>query len=542
MELYIDEETAEVAIKNKTTGEVWMTNPHDRKENAFLSQILIEYKKGNSTAPATQMNTYTNCVGFGDPRVEYAYTENSVVVIYNMASKELFKTLPERITEDEYNRLLAVMETNEAVQAEIAKDQRNNNLDRIIRALYTSKVAATDNTPAYRKLADKVNVTTKAKANLYFQLVGLTEEGILAEYAKIGYEVPENDDIAKFTVPLEYRLTDTGFIAEVDASNISYDRETYTLCNVTVLPYFNAATKNEQGYNFIPDGSGALVRFEDVVSKNSTSSIDIALYGKDNSFYGVSTKIEEQGTMPVFGQYIHEKPYDSGFLAIIESGDAVATVTSKHDTYHSVSAKFTVSPTDVTKISSTGDVTDIGLKTNVEFTEKCTVNYYMLTSEAAQNELGVEGYNTSYVGMAQMYRDILTENGTLEKITDEEANKGAKLFLEVFGSMKVEKRFATIPITVNDSLTTFDQVMLIQEELSNEGVGPMNFILTGFANEGLSAKYPTKIKWLKSVGGKSGFEKLINDAESKGYEVSPNFDFTASTYFSCCSQYTIPVT
>jgi len=96
--------------------------------------------------------------------------------------------------------------------------------------------------------------------------------------------------------------------------------------------------------------------------------------------------------------------------------------------------------------------------------------------------------------------------------------------------MKVEKKVLTFPVTVNESLTTFDQIKEMRKYLTDGGVGPINFVLTGFANEGLSTKYPTKIKWLRSVGGKKGFAELLEDAKANGYEVSPNFDFAYSTY------------
>ena len=525
MELYVNEETAMVAIKNKATGEIMLSNPYDAKENAFLAQLLVEYKKGNNTSPPLNMNSYTNCISFGNPTLVFEYTEDSVKVTYKLAETELFKFLPEVLTEETYDRVVAAMESNETVQAYIAQGYES-----ISRVMTYNKKKATADSPAYYQMRGSVHSERKATANLYFEAIGFTADDIAAEYEKLGYTSTTSDGVAEFTIPLEYKLTDKGFTAEVDASNISFDRSTYILCSVTILPYFNAATQYEAGYDFIPDGSGALVRYEDVTSKGSTSSIDVSLYGNDNSYYEMSTKIEEQATMPVFGQVLNELPYKSGFFAIIENSEAVASITSKHDTYHSVSAKFSLAPIDKTTITSTGDITDIGLKTDTVFTEKCTVNYYMLTDKALQDDLSISGFETSYVGMAKLYRDVLTANGTIEKMTDAEANKGAKLFLEVFGSMKVEKRYATIPLTVNDSLTTFDQVMLIQDELHNAGIGPMNFILTGFANEGLSAKYPTKIKWLGSVGGKSGFEKLLKDAKDKGYEVSPNFDFVTSTY------------
>ncbi|HAZ18732.1 MAG TPA: hypothetical protein DCY75_00990, partial [Clostridiales bacterium] len=59
-------------------------------------------------------------------------------------------------------------------------------------------------------------------------------------------------------------------------------------------------TNNSQnGYTFIPDGSGAIVRFESTsVNGNKISS---SLFGIDNAFYKLETKVQYDWRFPVFG-------------------------------------------------------------------------------------------------------------------------------------------------------------------------------------------------------------------------------------------------
>ena len=40
----------------------------------------------------------------------------------------------------------------------------------------------------------------------------------------------------------------------------------------------------------------------------------------------------------------------------------------------------------------------------------------------------------------------------------------------------------------------------------------INFKLTGFVNGGMHSTYPTRLKWEKSLGGKGGFNKLLDFA------------------------------
>ncbi len=515
LELYINETTAEVAIKNKKTGEIILSNPTDPIADEYRSQLIVYYKKTASDEVDQSYGSYKDCIGLDDPQVEFEYTSDKVVIKYTLGEDLSFKYLPRALSQAEYEYLIGEM-------MRACPDEYE--YDFVSYFKYNEKLG-------YWELKTK-NKNNMRKAERCCIEAGYTVERKLAHYDEIGYVPEDETETASFTIGLEYRLEDESFVAEIDASKISYNRESFILTKVAVLPYMNAANYNEAGYNFIPDGSGALVRYEDVASQNSTNNMESSLYGTDRVYYSVTQRIQEQAIMPVFGQVLHELPYDSGFFAIIESGDAVASVLSSHNaSYHSVYAVFRMSANDMrTGVSLGSQKGNLGFKSNEIFKDKCTVKYTMLIPEALQEAENVSGYDATYIGMAALYRDYLTDNGKIEKMSSEEVAKKTKLFLEVFGSMKVEKRYATIPITVNDSLTSFDQVMLIQDELSEAGIGPMNFILTGFANEGLSTKYPTKIKWLRSVGGKAGFEKLLLDAEAKGYEVSPNFDFAYSTY------------
>ena len=58
------------------------------------------------------------------------------------------------------------------------------------------------------------------------------------------------------------------------ASNTNTDRNKRCLYQARDVGY----EYNEKGYTFVPDGSGALVRFEDVASQNAANNITFNLY------------------------------------------------------------------------------------------------------------------------------------------------------------------------------------------------------------------------------------------------------------------------
>ena len=527
MQLYIDEETAMIAVKNKKTGEIMLSNPYnlDEKTTAhrpYHAQVLIETKIVNATVPVV-WDSYTKCIEYKDKngmvQFEFDYSKDgSVIVKYDFGEKIRVWILPDYLSEAQYNDICTRIEA------------AGGNLKTFTR-IY--RIQKTGEWKDHYKMSAQSQTQKEAAENL-LKNIGMTEEDIYKLYDEIGYKyVVQADPDPSVVVPLEYRLTNDGFIAEVDASKISYDRTRINVNNVSILPYFNSGSRDDVGYTFVPDGSGAIVRFEDVKRQNALNNMTFALYGNDSAFYALDARILEHATMPVFGLKIDEKPYESGFFAVIESAQAVASITRAHNAFfNSVYASFKVNASDslVMNSTSTGISGSINVLGDTIFKEKCTVKYSMLVSDeyAKANNI-TNNYDTTYIGMAEYYRDQLMANGEISKLTGISGVK-TKLFLEVFGSMKVEDKIATFPVTVNKALTTFDDIKTIRKELSDAGVGSMNFILTGFANGGLSAKYPTKVKWMSSVGGKSGFNDLVADAELNGYEVSPNFDFAYSSY------------
>ena len=66
-----------------------------------------------------------------------------------------------------------------------------------------------------------------------------------------------------FRLSLEYTLSEDGLVVTLPANGIRFDETLYKLQNITVLPYMGAGTYTNEGYTFIPDGSGALMDYAD---------------------------------------------------------------------------------------------------------------------------------------------------------------------------------------------------------------------------------------------------------------------------------------
>lgn len=380
------------------------------------------------------------------------------------------------------------------------------------------------------------------------------------EVEEKGIDDFSTEDRPKFEVSATFEVTNTGLVATVDAGSLKYDTTKYKVNTISILPYFNAAhasktyangknkkVETDKGYTFIPDGSGALVRFEDLFADNNKQvKFENSMYGNDYAYYQVTSRNAANMTMPVFGLSNHTE--QSGFLAVIEDADALAVVTSNHSTaYHSIYSAFKITPSDVYDLAdsfSGGASSSKKISVNADriYKGECKVNYMLLTDVNVAAENGItDFYDNSYVGMATCYREYLQEKGVIEKISDSRINKDyVKLFLEAFGSIEVEEKIATFPVTVDKELTTFDDIKSIYKELTGpkkqeDKIGNISFILKGFNNGGLLSDYPTYVEWQDVLGGDEGFEDLLNYAKENKFDVIPDVEFSysySSSYFS----------
>ena len=564
--------TYTMAIENTITGEVTFTNPYnsskvfstDPEIGRHLSQIYINYFK--ITSGKNSMSTlysYNDCFSLGQGKVYK--TDTGVSVDYSIGEEEKRFAVPLKISLEDLHGALTTGEhaMSDLDAQEFIKENFTvydpyqkyiddwlivgSMVDEIIKEEPMSATipfvylpVGTYNSSAKKKIIED---ELKEVNPEYFRLSNPGEEPTQFEIDRKNATLwtAKDDETYKpleypnFKLTVDYDLTNEGLVATIDANSISYKKEEYCLSTITLLPYFDAASmidgESDNGYVFLPDGSGTIIRFEDLKAKGKLGALTGTLYGTDFSYYQITDKNTEQYTMPVFGLVNSSRNNGTGYFAIIEDGDALATITANAErSFMSAYASFKYADYDTYDIdaSLTGNAskqTAITVVSKNYYEGAYKVNYKLLMAEETAKEFGIEGtYDTTYIGMAELYRDYLTKNGSISKIEDPQEN--VKLFLEMFGSTKVKKQILSFPVTVDEKLTTFQNIIDIQKELSNQGISNTSYILKGFYNGGLSATYPTKIKWQRVLGGKKGLNALLADAKDNGYEVSIDVDLS----------------
>lgn len=581
-ELYIEPKTAEVAVVDKASGQALFTNPYsvaaskgtEATKNKLLSQILVSY---NDNGTAKEYSSYADAAKLGQivikdiksgVRVEYTIGRaNANYLVPRMISKE-------RLEEE----ILSNIDRNWYYQKVISfydlKDPSDTTLPQTVRDEMLKSYPASKNMAIYVLTSDIKNRELAMMENIIKTYApDYTYEEMEYDHQMTQYEA-QTLATPVFRMSLEYTLTEDGLEVTLPANGIRFDETLYKLQNITLLPYMGAGTYTNEGYTFIPDGSGALMDYAEFSGRNT--SIAGTVYGMDFAYQTLEGAANQDVMrMPVFGiceavqkikyvdsqkeitktvttvdpetgEEITEEVTETttvqeavrvkeqrGFLAIIEEGDALTKITAKHENqlhnYNSVQISFNPRPKDSYVLSdsiSVGSSNAIEVVSSRKYVGSYKIKYIMLTDETVAEEKGIEDYyETSWMGMARAYRDYLLENGTLTRLTDEDVGDDIPLYIESFGVTQTIEKVLSIPTTVDKAMTTFADIKTMYDELAANGITNIDFKLTGFANGGMYPTVPYKLKWEKKAGGADGFEDLIAYANEKGFGVYPDFDF-----------------
>lgn len=583
-ELYYHYETGEVAVKDTRTGQVLMSNPYDVYDSGgsadtaqkLMSQVLIRYQDADKEL---FFNTYKDSAM--NRQIKMKPIKGGIRVEYTIGKEEKRKLVPRVIEKASFDEHIKQHITNEREHAKLM-------------AYYTLKdLEAPDLTERAKKELQVTYPHTKYSAIYVFDPNAsareLTQiEGYIKTYTAYTFEMMDADhqiveyeakDKAPplFKMALEYYIDKDGLYVRMPANGIRFDESTYKLSYLNVLPYMGAGSRGNTGYTFIPDGSGALVRYEDIgatqfmfknkiygqdfsfrkVSKNShTQDWRLPVFGAvenytiTREFLEIEEEIipeheveDEQGNITVVPEEIieHENKRTEtedrfdGFFVIIEEGDSMAEIATAHEgslhKYNSVSAYFTPRPTDEYHLdyNTTGLNSLITVASRRKYAGNYILRYIMLSSDENGNPKVPGGYEASYVGMAKAYRNYLIERGQLQQLED--TGEDIPLYLETLGVIRTPEYLFGFPYIGHTPLTTFEDIKTMIDDLNAEGITNLNFRLLGWINDGMKMmKGPGKISIQRQMGGKNGFQNMVDYAKSKNVNIFPDMNFATIWY------------
>ena len=497
LELYVNKSTAEAAVVDLRSAAVWWTNPQDRDLDGMASP-LIKGKLGAQLSltylmPNGQTKDYDS---FNDSVVHKTFTIQSesdgMTVVYEFGNPERgAEAIPLKISKQRLEEIIL------------------NKLDQKDWNQMLTRFRLNEDTGIYERR--EIPKSALKKVLDLIEKAGYTEEDLKSDNEQNGVIEGEGGGSASFTVPLRYKLDGEHLLVSVDASAIKA-QPPYRLHTLDVLSYFGAAGKKENGYLFVPDGSGSLIHFNN--GKNYAQGLVLPVYGEDPSFF----KTEQLNTyetvrMPIYGM----KRDMSSFLAVIEDGDAMSTlyadVSGRQHEYNWIGPQFTVLPKDKVMLNAREEL----IKTPAEpYAGQLQIRYMFQNREEA-----------GYSGMANAYRDYLMRKYQLKPLR-EQADKAVKpadapFYVEAIGSISKVKTFLGVSYDSPVPLTTFDEAGQMVEELAARGVSNIQMNYAGWMNGGIQHKLPNNVKAVRELGGRDGLNRLREQLQARGGTLYPEF-------------------
>lgn len=363
---------------------------------------------------------------------------------------------------------------------------------------------------------------------------------------------PPEAPVEIFTIPVEYRLDGNSLVVRIPMQDVKYPQDVYTsqtwgfrgvhwlvvedthlmeafgriggstvtfpLHAINLLRFFGTPQPQQTGYILIPDGSGALINLmANRTRQTNDMNLQHSIYGRDLSNIGGPADVDleqelqryfQRQQLPVFGM----NQGDTGFLAIIEEGDAIASII--------VETAGTINPTDT--VYPRFQVIPVGTVQLVESARGgggAYINTYqdrLPECDIQVRYLFLSGDDTSYSGMAQRYQQYIIDKYSLEKTAVQDQ---IPFYLELIGGIHKQQPVMGVPRQVIEPVTTYDQVRLVVDQIQDTGIENIVLRYSGWFEGGIDHVYPSKVFLEPALGSRKNFLDL------KNYLADHNVDF-----------------
>lgn len=288
------------------------------------------------------------------------------------------------------------------------------------------------------------------------------------------------------------------------------------IASVQMFPFLGAVKKEDiPGYMFIPDGSGALIRYQADHPQYDNPFIG-KIYGKDEAVESNGDlEVQPQPiSIPVFGM-VHGVQ-KNGFVGIIEKGqynsEIIAYPSGVNTDFNWLSPRFIVryayfQPTS----KNMGGVNTFQKKRLHKDKE---IRYVFLSDK-----------ESDYVGMAKTYREYLQDKEQLTKSDQQDSKEDIPVRIEFLGG-EMEPGLIGNKLV---EMTTFDQAKNIIDNLLNEGVQHMTTVFRGWNEGGLTGGNPAKFPVEEDLGGKKQLKELKSHLDEKGIPLHLYTNYTKAS-------------
>lgn len=490
--LYLGRGTGTLRLVSKKTLEYFDTKVLDGKtgnditQNAQKSDVVFTYISDLKSGALKSVDTYSMSVEKEGMEIETI--ENGIRIRYHIGDSSLTEeNFPESVPKEKFqSKVLDKLDYDQKEEME--------GLYRLLNDRYV------------RTKSNRTQRTWKNLYHLMFEVGEYTLEDLEEDNAANGTVL--KNQLVDIQFSMDYVLDGNDLIVRLPMSELIFN-ERLPIQSISLLPYFASATRWDEGYMFVPDGSGALIQLNS--SKLSANSYNGSMYGVDYlRTYDQYLAPSFPSTLPVYGL----KKGDAALMAIVEKGAAIAELSAeiagKSDEFNHMGLSFNVRPIQRVLSTDSASTVNVAKWPQNMYTGDIQVRYKLLADSEAD-----------YSGMARSYRAYLLENGGLKQ---QEAKENAPLFLEVMGAIDMRDLFLGISYDSTGSLTTFQQTQGILEDMVSQGMDNLQVEYTGWMKNGVQHPSLTKLSLASCLGSKKDFKSLQAFAEQNQIGFYPKAD------------------
>ena len=307
----------------------------------------------------------------------------------------------------------------------------------------------------------------------------------------------EKDDIA-FKLVVNYQIKDGSVYVSAKYENLVADSDA-KLTKLSLLNSFGAYSEPQQGdYIFVPDGSGALIK-TDTRDDSFDSELSFPIYGGDAAS-GHANSGTANALIPAYGM----KQGNNAFVTIINSGDAIATVSAD-------------------RVRGGNDFYEAGVSFDITPCTESKGKFYM-SSESYDGDIGLcirflGGSNADYTGMAAAAREQLIRERILSTRTVEE-QEYLPLDLTVIGvSDDTLLSFKRLNLRKEKTFTDFEQALDMLTRMKSKGINSIKLRYKGALSGGTDQSSIMTASLLARLGTRSDLKDLVEYVNAQNMEM-----------------------
>ena len=330
-----------------------------------------------------------------------------------------------------------------------------------------------------------------------------------------GLQLTYKFNAADIVIPVTYTLEEDHLKVYVDTSTIEENDPAADkiVTNLSFMTTFGAAEETEEGYFVIPDGSGALINFNN--QKTGLKVYEGKVYGNDiTAVSQTAPAVKQQVYFPMYGIV----KGNSGMMVVADKGDTCATINAyvagqNKTSYNSCYFDFEIRTDDEYLMGGDSNPLKVFEKRGILVPE-IEIRYYPVSNED-QSEV-------DYVDIADKYRDYLMSDEY--GVTKSDTVSDNPLYVDFYGAVMKKESVVGIPINMQHEATSFEEAPDILEELKGKGVESMVVNYNEWTKADIKEKVSDTASPASVLGGSGDFNALMEYASANDIAIYPGVD------------------